>query len=230
MDAFTSPETQNRRDAIQQGVASPFNIALAPYADTLPPALYEQYFVSPLTPYRIILEGQMEKVWHRPRWLKPFFYPLAWAKILFPETGEQVPAQMIVTGVRDKMGAAAQTWHRTFIFPPIRRFNALMAYDPIRDCVVEWLGPFQMLCMAWEITFHPPNTIEIKTTGCSLHIGRVRVQLPHLFYPFVRAVEQAVSGQDEQIDVALTVSHPLLGNIFGYNGIFTLRREPVPPA
>lgn len=215
-------------EAIRQGTLSPFSPDLEPYLDTLPPVLAAQYLASPQTPYRVVLEGRMEKVWHHPRWLKPFFYPLAWAEILFPETGQDIPARMIVTGLRDENGYAAQTWYRTFAFPRERRFNALMAYDPVHECVVERLGPFHLLWMAWAIHFHPPDTVEIKTTRCSLHIGRLRVQLPSLLYPQVQAVERAVSGRDDQIEITLSVSHPWLGTLFGYNGTFTLRREPIP--
>lgn len=219
--------TSTHRDAILQGSASPFTLALVPHLAVLPPALAAQYLASPRSNFRVVLEGRMDKVWHHPRWLTPFFYPLAWAQMLFPEMGTDIPAMMEVAGTRDRDGVAAQTWHRTFTFPPTRRFNALMAYDVMRDCVVERMGPFHALWMAWDIMFHPPDTVEIKTTGCSLHIGKVRVQLPSHLYPFVRAVERAVPERDDQIHIDLAVSHPRLGTIFGYDGTFTLRRDPL---
>ncbi len=219
--------TSTHRDGILQGRASPFSVALAPHAAVLPPALAVQYLASPQSPYRVVLEGWKDRVWHHPRWLTPFFYPLALAEMLFPETGQNVPATMVVAGMRDQAGVGAQRWHRTFTFRRERRFNATMAYDVVRDCVVERMGPLQALWMAWIIVFHPPDTVEITTTGCSLHIGKVRVQLPTHLYPFVRAVERAMPDRDDRIHIDLAVSYTGVGTIFGYDGTFTLRRDPL---
>jgi hypothetical protein len=206
---------------------SPFQRVLAADLRTLPPVLRDHYLVAADTPYRIVLEGTMDRIWHRPAWLRPFFWLLTWADLLFPETGAHIPATMIVTGRRTGTGQEYQTWDRTFAFPHLRHFNAVMVYNPDRACVVEHLGPAHILHIAWDIRFQPPAAIEIVATGCALYLGRLRISLPRFLYPSVRAVETAVLERNDTIHIDLTMTHTWLGPIFGYAGTFVLRREPI---
>lgn len=167
----------------------------------------------------------MDRIWHRPAWLWPFFWLLIWADLLFPETGTAIPATMVLTG-HGAPDANYQSWERTFLFATPRRFNAVMAYDAAQGRVVEQLGPGHMLHMAWDVRFIPPATIEIVTCGCVLHVGRWRLALPSFLYPTVRAVETALPDCDDRIHIDLLMTHAWLGDIFGYDGTFVLRREP----
>ena len=204
---------------------TPFRAVLAPHIAVLPPALRDHYLVSATTPYRIVLEGRMDRIWHRPAWLWPLFWFLTLADMLFPETGVDVPAIMTVTGGRDRQGRPYQTWNRSFQFPRSRCFNAMMIFDDQVACPVERLGPGQLLQMAWDVQFHAPATIEIRTTGCGLRIGQQYMRLPRFCYPTVRAIEIALPARDDAIHIDLSIEHPLLGRIFGYEGTFFLRRE-----
>ncbi len=206
---------------------SPFDQIFAAYVETLPSVLRDHYLVSADTPYRVVLEGTMDRIWHRPAWLRPFFWLLIWMDLLFPETGTQIPATMTVTGQRTTNGQDYQTWDRTFVFPPLRRFNAVMVYDPLQSCVVERLGPGHLLQMAWSIRFVAPASIEIVTSNCTLRLGRWRLRLPHFLYPSVRAVETALLDQPDTIHIDLMMTHAWLGPIFGYDGRFRLRRESI---
>ena len=204
---------------------SPFAHIFAAYSEMPPSVLCDQYIVSADTPYRVILEGTMDRIWHRPAWLWPFFWLLIWIDLLFPETGTHIPATMNVTGRRAANGHDYQTWDRTFVFPPLRRFNAIMVYDPTQDCVVERLGPGHLLQMAWTIRFLAPASIEIMTTSCTVRVGRQRFHLPDFLYPSVRAVQTALLDRPDTIHIDLVMTHAWLGPIFGYNGKFSLRRE-----
>jgi hypothetical protein len=122
--------------------------------------------------------------------------------LLFPETGTQIPATMIVTGWRTANGHDYQTWRRTFAFSVRRRFNAIMVYDSEQNCVVKRLGPGHRLQMAWTIRFLAAASIEIMTSNCTVRLGRWRVQLPPALYPSVRAVETALlDGQTPSISI-----------------------------
>lgn len=88
---------------------SPFGPLFAAYPETLPVALRDHYLVSADTPYRVVLEGAMNRIWHRPAWLWPFFWLLIWIDLLFPETGTQIPATMTVTGQRTADGHEYQS-------------------------------------------------------------------------------------------------------------------------
>lgn len=197
---------------------SPFETILAPHRDILPPALKAQY-LTPVDAGRTVhFNGTSDRVWHRPRWLWPFFWALAWFDVIFPETGVNIPATMELTSARDRYGLPYQRWNRVFAFARPRRFNAVMAWDVQRRCVAEHFTSMQLLSMVWEISFHAPARLEIVTSTCHINLGPLQIPLQRFFHPHVRVVETALD--DETIHVDLTMSHPFLGDIFGYSGTY----------
>src|SRR5262245_44842588 len=97
--------------------------------------------LAPEQQHALLLEGRMDRIWRRPAWLWPIFWLLSRPRILFPETGSDVPATMFIVAGRDSLGRPYQRWCRTFAFTPPRHFDARMGYDPVRGQVVEWFGP-----------------------------------------------------------------------------------------
>ena len=167
----------------------------------------------------------MDRIWHRPFWLWPFFRLLAAFDILFPEQGSNVVGSMIVEGLHDGQGGGAQTWRRTFEFRRPRRFDATMAFDFRLARVVERMGPFGVLEVVWNVTFEPPATIRIVTEGIRFGVGRCRIALPRWAAMEVRVSETALGDRSDTIAVDLAVRQPWLGEIFGYAGRFQVRRE-----
>ena len=202
-------------------ITAPFTPLFKKVGNDFPSAFQYQFLHSVDETTYVMLEGEMDKVWHRPTWLWPLFWILSWFDILFPETGTNIPASMKIIGGRDKYNQPFQRWNRTFTFKKSRYFNATMAYDEKQQCIVEWLGPINITQIVWDIQFQPPATIRIITKGCNLIIGKVRVPLLKWFYPQVKAIETAV--EENVIHIDLEVSHPLMGTIFGYEGYFQIR-------
>ena len=199
---------------------SPFEFDLNSQA--LPSAFYQQYFYSADAPYSLVLEGNSDRVWHRPFWLWPVFLLLTWFEIFFPETGENIFTRLQIIGGRDSEGQPYHNWNRTFKFGRDRFFNARMTYNKELQAVTERMGPGGLLQIAWRIQFTSPDKLEISSTKCFVGFGKRRIYLWPLFYPSVKVIETALS--DDNIHVELVASHPLLGDIFGYSGTFTLRR------
>jgi hypothetical protein len=158
----------------------------------------------------------MERIWHRPAWLWPVFWLLTRPNILFPEVGTDVPAKMTIVAERDGHGQPCQRWDRTFAFRTPRRFDAVMGYDPERGQIVELFGRRELLEIAWEVRFHPPDTMEIATRRVALRLGRRRLPIPRPFCVTVRAMECA--ARDDLITIELHLAVLLLGTIFGYEG------------
>jgi hypothetical protein len=200
---------------------SPFDLALGPYRDTLPAAFKKQYLISVDSGCIAVFDGISDRIWHRPRWLWPLFWVLAHFNILFPETGTNIPATMKITGGRDRFGQPYHNWDRIFSFARPRYFNAVMAYDIRRQCVVEHFTSMNLLSMTWEISFYAPARLEIITSTCRLNLGALQIPLHRLFHPHVRVVESALD--EDNIRVELVMSHPLLGDIFGYSGNYTVK-------
>ncbi len=203
---------------------TPFGSIFAAYHNDLPTLFKDQFLMPADAPFYILLNGQMDKVWHRPGWLKPFFWVLSWFDMLFPETGNDIPASMTIRGGYNRRQEPYHLWHRTFFFPKPRHFNAVMAFNSTADRVVELLGPHRLLEMQWDIQFKPPITIKIVTSTCNIRVGNRRVSLPSFAYPTVRAVETIADKKQKKINVKLIVTHDWFGDVFGYNGTFKIRR------
>ncbi len=208
-------------------MASPFYPDLGVHVGELPTAFREQFLTPADVRYDIVLEGEMDSIWHRPGWLWPLLWVSAWFDMLFPDTGRGTPATMVISGGSYPGGRPYQTWRRTFRFAKARRFNAIMLYDDRSQQVMELLGPANALQLAWGLRFAPPLTIEIWTGSAALRLWRWRLPLPQWLSGTVRVVETADPDRDDTIHVDLTISHPLLGRIFGYEGTFRLRRQPL---
>jgi hypothetical protein len=173
---------------------------------------------------RLVLEGTMERVWRRGHWLWPFFWLAAWSDLLFPETGSDVPVTVHIQAVES--GRTLHLWRRDFDFSGgrRRRFTSRIEYDERLGHVIEAVGPGLVLAIAWEIRFEAPSTLHLDCAGWVLRLGPLRTRLPEWLLGSGRAVETVPSPNTIRID--FTISHPLLGDVFGYVGTFTVRREP----
>ncbi|MDQ2713928.1 MAG: TIGR01777 family oxidoreductase [Chloroflexota bacterium] len=218
-------QRDSARETTPLGLDSPFFPVLAEVVEKLPEVLRDQYLVRSEDPYRVVLEGTMDRVWHRPFWLWPFFRLFAVFDILFPEQGRDIKASMIVEGRHDGQGGGAQTWYRTFQFRRPRQFNATMMFDLRLARVVEHMAPFGMLEVIWNVSFEPPDTIRIETCGMRVGVNCLRIALPRWASVEVRVSETALLDSRETIAVSLAVRQPWLGEIFGYTGRFQVRRE-----
>jgi hypothetical protein len=159
----------------------------------------------------------MHQIWRRHAWLRPLFMMLAWADILFPETGRDVPASMTI----EPDGHGGDVWQRTFAFARERRFNATMVYRG--SSVIERLGPHGMLEVPWHLRVHSADTIQITTGETCLRIGGLRLRFPRWLRFKVGALQRARPHGRMELD--LVVTHPRLGRVFGYSGTFKVRRE-----
>lgn len=203
-------------------ISSPFEPVLGGRDINLPKVFQKQFLSSVDNDIDIILAGKMDKVWHRPAWLRPFFWLLAWPNILFPETGSNIPCEMIIIGRRDKNGQAFQKWNRTFHFDKKKRyFNAIMMFDEKRQAVMERFGSVKFLVVLWEIEFISPSMINITTKGTYFTLRRHWIRLP--FAPIVKVFERAIN--DNTLHINLEISSSFLGAVFGYEGTFIIQES-----
>ena len=52
---------------------SPLEPIFASHEADIPLAFREQFLYSPDDTHRVVLEGKMHHIWHRPKWLLPLF-------------------------------------------------------------------------------------------------------------------------------------------------------------
>jgi hypothetical protein len=142
--------------------------------------------------------------------------------MLFPEIGRDVPAEMVITAGHAKDGRACQVWRRSFAFGGRQRhFNGVLVYDAGRGTLVECLGPAGMIRVPWCMSIDTAGVLQIRTAG--MWLGPLR--LPRRLTAEVIATERALDPRT--IHIQLVVKYPLLGSVFGYEGSFELRSEPL---
>jgi hypothetical protein len=213
-------------------VSSPMEPIFAGYErEEIPRAFREQFFRAPGEPFRVVLEGTLHSVWHRPRWLGPLFRALAAVGILVPHVGREVPTRLVVGTGRLPGGAPYHVWDRSMRFvPPGRlvRFPTKIVYDAELDEVVDLVGPRDALYMVWYARFHPPTDLTLTTAAVALNAGGRRWWLPSWLWRWtlgtVRFLQRAESVESDAIRISLRIAHPLFGDVFGYDGTFRARR------
>ena len=167
----------------------------------------------------------MERVWRRGRWLWPFFWLASWSEMLFPETGSDVPVTVEIHGIESP--TLRHVWRRDFYFPSgrRRRFTSRMERDERIGRVIEVIGPGGTIAIAWEMRFEPPSILRLDAAGWVFRLGPWRLRLPAWLLGSGWAVETANLSRPGIIRIDFTVSHPLLGDVFGYAGEFMVQRK-----
>ncbi len=192
---------------------SPFEPVFQTFSG-MPPVFARQFLQT--APVR--LEGKMHRVWHKPV-LGPMFWVLGKLGVLVGRAGTEVPTTLVI-----ELTPKGQEWRRTLYFEPPVQFNSRNTYDPVRQQVIEWVGPGKVLGMAWEIAFQSPGTLTLDTRGWVLRLGTATLSLPDWLWPWTlgRAdtVQRADAEDDRVIHIELVIRHALLGEMFGYSGTF----------
>ena len=203
---------------------SPFTSALEQHRAGLAPALVGQYLDVPEDPYELVLSGLMRRVWHRPAWLWPVFWLLAQVNVIFPETGKDIPTQLVVRSGRDALGRPIHIWDRTFSFPgPVyRHYVAAMAGDLTAGRMVERMGPGRIMAEVAEVRCLAPGTLEFTTVESRLHLGPLAIRMPRRLWVTAHVVQEVDVDRPDTSRVTLTLVHGLLGPVFGYDGEFRM--------
>ncbi|HEU5319044.1 MAG TPA: DUF4166 domain-containing protein, partial [Chloroflexota bacterium] len=201
-----------------------------------PLAFREQFLRAPGEPFQVVLEGSLDSVWHRPRWLGLLFRALAALGILLPYEGRGVPTRLVVGTGRLPTSAPYHVWDRYVHFErsgrPVR-FRTKILYDADLDEVVDLVGPRDALYMVWYARFHPPTDLTLATAAVALDLGGRRWWLPGWLWRWtlgtVRFLQRAESVGSDAIRISIRIAHPLFGDIFGYDGAFRARRVTEAP-
>lgn len=166
----------------------------------------------------VTFSGVLDESWLRPRWLAPLFHLSSRWRLLFADTGRDIPAKMVVRSGALRDGRPAQLWLRQFRFASVRRFDALMTIDSSGD-VIELMGPGRCLVAHWVVSASPDGKeVQVGTTRIGVRLFGFELRVPEAVGGRVHVVERALD--EETIHVRLQVENRFLGPIFGYSGTF----------
>jgi len=170
--------------------------------------------------------GVMEEVWHGPPYTLPFLYVGSWRHVMFPESGRNVPFQIVNYAYVDAYGRETMTRVRTFHTRRPRRFDAYMILSEQRGRIVDYLGTHQHLAVDIDLKVASNGGLSLRSGAQRFYEGPVGFSFPMLFSGVADVCEwyddANQSGRSEVI-----VKTRTWGRLFGYQGHFQVEWHSV---
>lgn len=173
--------------------------------------------------------GVMEELWHGPLYTLPFLYIGSWRRIMFPETGRNVPFQIQNYAYVDPLGRETVTWIRTFRNKRTRRFDAYMIFSEQRSCIVDYLGTHQHLAVDIELSVDPTGGLRLRAGAQRFYEGPIGFSFPMRFSG-VADVCEWYDDREQKFRIEVNVSNKTWGPLFGYKGSFQVEWRSILPA
>jgi uncharacterized protein DUF4166 len=85
--------------------------------------------------------GVMDEIWKGRFYTEPLLHVGSWRRIMFPETGRNIPFTIENYASVDQFGRETVSWIRTFESKRTRRFDAYMVYSDTRRKIVDYRLP-----------------------------------------------------------------------------------------
>ncbi|HEY7336627.1 MAG TPA: DUF4166 domain-containing protein [Bryobacteraceae bacterium] len=163
--------------------------------------------------------GVMDEIWHGPLYTLPFLYLGSWRRIMFPETGRNVPFQIANYSYLDAFGRETVTWVRTFHTKRPRRFDAYMIYSEGRQRIVDYLGTHQHLAVDIDLSVAANGGLALRSGAQRFYEGLVGFSFPMLFSGFAEVCEW-YDETSKRFQIEVAVKNRTWGPLFGYKGGF----------
>jgi len=170
--------------------------------------------------------GKMETLWHGRFYTLPFLYLGAWRRILFPETGQNVPFTIENYAYRDSFGRETVTWIRTFQTHHPRRFDAYMIYSPERRKIVDYLGTHQHLAVDIDVSVDATGGLRLLSGAQRFYEGVIGFSFP-LFFSGVADVCEWYDEAAQKFRIDVNVHNGIWGPLFGYRGWYDIEWKTV---
>jgi Domain of unknown function (DUF4166) len=173
--------------------------------------------------------GVMDEIWHGPLYTLPFLYLGSWRRILFPETGRNVPFQIQNYAYVDSLGRETVTWIRTFRNNRTRRFDAYMIFSKQRSCIIDYLGTHQHLAVDIELSVDPTGGLRLRAGAQRFYAGPIGFSFPMLFSG-VADVCEWYDDREQKFRIEVNVTNKTWGRLFGYKGSFQVEWRSIQPS
>jgi hypothetical protein len=195
-----------------------FRTALGRDFNRLAEVLQLHYDLAP--GYAVRVEGEMN-TWNRLGALHSLV-PLS------PKTGK-AHVRMLNRGLVDDHGQVCFEWRREFHFADGQQSTYTLTKPAPHNSphhVLDTFVQFPPMAVLLRLDVSQDGRTLTQTAAGPQYalFGGRRIRLPGVFALKVVAMEQALSEQ--RIYTEVTISHPLLGNLFGYAGKLDVICEP----
>ncbi|MDJ0341496.1 DUF4166 domain-containing protein [Streptomyces sp. H10-C2] len=201
-------------------MTSIFQRVLGADFDRLHPRIQRRFSVGLDSGEACVGRGTMDRVWHGPRFVRPFLALGGSRNILVPQTGTDIPFTIENFPYADSFGRETVTFVRTFTFPGrTRRFDATMIHSPERNCVVDYLGTHQHLATDLHFTVDAGGALVIRSGDHRFREGPADFRVPELIAGDA-VVRESYDDAAGRFRIEVNVSNRRFGPLFGYEGSF----------
>jgi hypothetical protein len=199
----------------------------------LHPEIQRRFGFSSVDRIAAVGTGVMEEIWHGPFYTLPFLYVGSWRRIMFPESGRDIPFQIENYSYLDSLGRETVTWIRTFHTRRPRRFDAYMIYSQERRCIVDYLGTHQHLAVDIDLSVDSNGGLHLRSGAQRFYEGLVGFSFPMLFSGIADVCEWYDDG-NQCFRIEVVVRNSVWGRLFGYRGRFQVEwrsvQRGIPPS
>jgi hypothetical protein len=207
-------------------MTSIYQRALGSDFNRLHPQIQRRFGLSSASHVAAIGRGVMDEIWKGRLYTLPFLYVGTWRRIMFPETGRDIPFTIENYAFRDSFDREAVSWIRTFTSRRTRRFDAYMIYSETRGCIVDYLGSHQHLAVDIDLSVDEQGGLRLRSGGQRFYEGPLDFTFP-MFFSGIADVREWYDDEAQRFRIVVDVRNRTWGRLFGYRGSFEVEWRPV---
>jgi hypothetical protein len=170
--------------------------------------------------------GIMDEIWKGRFYTEPFLYAGACRRILFPETGREIPFTIENYAFIDQFGRETVSWIRTFESRRTRRFDAYMVYSEARGRIVDYLGSHEHLAVDINLSVDDEGGLRLRSGAQRFYEGMIGFKFPILFSG-IADVREWYDDRAGCFRIVVDVRNRIWGPLFGYRGSFNVEWRTV---
>lgn len=189
--------------------------------DRLHPEIQRRFGFSSGDRVGAVGRGVMEEVWKGRFYTLPFLYVGTWRRIMFPETGRNIPFTVENYAFVDDFGRETVTWVRTFESRKRRRFDAYMIHSEQRGRIVDYLGSHEHLAVDIDLSVDERGGLRLVSGEQRFYEGWIGFRFP-MFFSGVAEVHEWYDDQAKCFRIVVDVRNRIWGRLFGYRGSFSV--------
>ena len=209
-------------------MSSIYQRALGRDFERLHPEIQRRFGFSSADGIASIGRGTMEEVWKGRFYTEPFLRIGTWRRIMFPETGRDIPFTIENYAFVDRFGRETVSWVRTFQSRRTRRFDAYMTYSESRRRIVDYLGSHEHLAVDIDLAVDEGGGLRLRSGAQRFYEGPIAFPFPMLFSG-IADVREWYDDAAQCFRISVDVRNRLWGRLFGYRGRFTVEWRTVAP-
>lgn len=196
----------------------------------LHPQIQRRFGFSSVDGVAAIGRGVMDEIWKGRFYTLPFLYVGTWRRIMFPETGRDVPFTIENYAFVDPFGRETVSWVRTFHSRRRRRrFDAYMIDSEARGGIVDYLGTHQHLAVDIDLSVDEAGGLRLRSGAQRFYEGSIGFTFP-MFFSGVADVREWYDERTHRFRIVVDVRNRTWGALFGYRGSFEVEWRTVTAA